>query len=304
MSWLKDYFSFSKRERNAFIIVIILIGGFIFLPDFFSTKKAPVPIPGEVKKNLAEQRLSSKEHIVEAGENGQDHYNSPGRPVQVRLFAFDPNTLDEEGFITLGLPERTARTIINYRNKGGRFRKPEDLRKIYSLKKEDADRIIPYARIQSSDKYASNYPRYSKEEYNSKSHTTEPIDINTATIEEWRSLSGIGEVLSARIVKFRERLGGFSSIDQVAKTYGLKDSTFQLIRPFLKLANPAVNKININTAYENELLECTEISPDIAKAIVIYRKQHGEFQAVDDLKKIVFITEEMFRKIAPHVKVN
>jgi competence protein ComEA len=304
MSWLKDYFSFSKRERNAFIIVIILIGGFIFLPDFFSTKKAPVAIPEEVRKTLPKQRLSSEDHRVEDNESGQGPYNNPRRSVQVRLFSFDPNTLDEEGFVTLGLPERTARTIINYRNKGGRFRKAEDLRKIYSLKKEDADRIIPYARIKSTEQDGHNYPRYSKEEYNRKNHVTAPIDINTATAEEWKSLPGIGEVLSARIVKFRERLGGFASIEQVAKTYGLKDSTFQLIRPFLQLANPAVNKININTAYENELLECSEISPDIAKAIVIYRKQHGEFQTVDDLKKIVFITEEMFRKIAPHVKVN
>ncbi len=301
MSWLKDYFSFSKRERNAIVIVIMLLGGFILLPNLFSAKKAPAAISEELKKELAQTKTSSRSQ-----EDDNQGWQTPftvAEKKQVKLFIFDPNTLDEDGFITLGLPERTARTIVNYRNKGGKFRKPEDLRKIYSLKKEDADRIIPYAKIEAGgNTYSNNYSSYSKPEYQPKHITT--IDINTATVEEWKALPGIGEVLSNRIIKFREKIGGFAFIDQVAKTYGLKDSTFQLIRPYLTLAAPAVNKININTAFENELMECAAISKDIAQAIVIYRKKNGNFQSVDDLKKIVFINEEMFQKIAPCIKVN
>jgi competence ComEA-like helix-hairpin-helix protein len=302
MSWFKDYLSFSKRERNAIIVVIILLGGFIILPDFFSSKKVPAAISDEVRKELAAVSSSPKSQKENEDESWQTPF-SASEKREVKLFTFDPNSLDEEGFITLGLPERTARTIINYRNKGGKFRKPEDLRKIYSLKKEDADRIIPYARIENSvTTYSNNYPCYEKREYTSR--TINSIDINTATVEEWKALPGIGEVLSNRIVKFREKLNGFASIDQVAKTYGLKDSTFQLIKPYLKLSAPAVNKININTAFENELMECSAISKDVAQAIVIYRKKYGNFHSVEDLKKIVFINEEMFQKIIPCVKVN
>jgi competence protein ComEA len=304
MSWLKDYFSFSKRERNAFIVVIVLIIGFIFLPDFFSAKKTPRPISEEIKKDLTESKAVPAKQNDGDDNSWQTPFPAEKEKNKVKLFIFDPNTLDEDGFTTLGVPGRTARTIINYRNKGGRFRKAEDLRKIYSLKKEDADRIIPYARVESVDAYTTNYPRNKKDTYSKRAYAVNVIDINTATAEEWKALPGIGDILSDRIVKFRERLGGFASIEQVAKTYGLRDSTFQFIKPYLKLANPAINKININTAYENELLECSAISPDIAKAIVIYRKQHGNFQSVEDLKKIVFITEEMFQKIAPNIKVN
>ena len=49
----------------------------------------------------------------------------------VELFTFNPNTLETEGWRKLGLSERQAKTIMNYRSKGGRFYKKEDLKKIY-----------------------------------------------------------------------------------------------------------------------------------------------------------------------------
>jgi competence ComEA-like helix-hairpin-helix protein len=63
-------------------------------------------------------------------------------------------------------------------------------------------------------------------------------------------------------------------------------------------------KININIASEYELSMNPNISRDIAKAIIIYRNQHGNYQKIEDLKKIVFINEEMFRKIAPYLTVD
>lgn len=304
MSWLKDYLSFSKRERNAFLGLTVIIGGFIFLPNFFAAKKVPAAISEQVKKELNEPKSrQNNSSTKEEDQSWQTPFTDPKQKKTARLFEFDPNTLDEDGFITLGVPERTARTIINYRNKGGRFRKPDDLRKIYSLKKEDADRIIPYARVTVNEYSKEHYLSYQPKEYSSKPAVV-PIDINTATAEEWKSLPAIGEVLSARIVKFRQSIGGFSSIEQVAKTYGLKDSTFQVIKPYLRLGTPAVNKININTAAESELMECSGVSKDVAQAIVIYRKQKGKFQSIEELKKIVFINEELFNKIAPCLKAE
>lgn len=297
MSWLKDYFSFTRKERTAFIILLLLIAGFVFLPDLFPPRRTAAALSADVQKELAATRGKA---VQDTGETNAPYAGDEQEAVV--LFYFDPNTLGPEGFIKLGLPERTARTIINYRSKGGRFRKAEDLRKIYSLRQTDADRIIPYVRIASAEAVSPYDHEKSKEKKNARKIGA--IDINTATIEEWKSLPGIGDVLGARILAFRERLGGFASINQVSKTYGLRDSVFQAILPYLELGNPAVNKIDINTAFEKELAECSAITPDIAKAIIIYRKQHGPFQSIEDLKKIVFITEETFRSIAPCVKVK
>ncbi|MCE3281408.1 MAG: hypothetical protein K0Q66_145 [Chitinophagaceae bacterium] len=298
MSWVKDYLSFTEKERNALLVLIVIIAAFIFLPEFYSPVRKVAADP-HLQQAISEMRTARKNNVDDEWQTTGDEAR---QSKEVKLFTFDPNSLDEAGFVSLGLPERTARTIINYRNKGGRFRKPEDLRKIYSLKKEDADRIVPYARI--AEQYANQYPKSSyspRERYN---NVPSVIDINEATIEEWKALPGIGDVLSARIARYRESIGGFSSIQQVAKTYGLRDSTFRLILPYLRLREPAVNKVDINTAFEKELQECAGITPDVAKAIVIYRKQHGNFQSVEDLRKIVFITAEMFSRIAPCVVVK
>ncbi len=304
MSWLKDYFSFSRKERNAFIILLLIIAGFIYLPNLFSPKKTTVAISPQLQKETV-NRSSGKERSNE-NEGWQTPFSAPEQKRKPKLFTFDPNTLDEDGFITLGLPERTARTIINYRNKGGKFRKPDDLRKIYSLKKEDADRIIPYARIETTNNYytPNKYQSYNREEYSPKNKTVTPIDINTATVEEWKSLPGIGDVLSERIVKYRNRIKGFTSIEEVAKTYGLKDSTFQVIKSYLKIVTPAEKKININTAYVHELIECPAINRDIALAILAYRQTNKKFNSLEDLKKIEIITNQSYEEIVACVTIH
>ena len=104
-----------------------------------------------------------------------------------------------------------------------------------------------------------------------------------------------------RIVNFREKLGGFYSIEQVRETYGLPDSTYQKIKLNLKLDNSEVKKININNASVEDLKSHPYIRYNIANAIIAYRKEHGSFSAISDLKKIMIITDEVYQKIAPYL---
>lgn len=61
------------------------------------------------------------------------------------------------------------------------------------------------------------------------------LNVNTATAADFERLPGIGPTLAGRIVKFRAKLGRFPSVETLARTYGLPDSTFRLIRPCLTL---------------------------------------------------------------------
>ena len=103
------------------------------------------------------------------------------------------------------------------------------------------------------------------------------IDINTADTSAFISLPGIGSKLAARIVNFRDKLGGFYSIDQVGETFGLPDSTFQKIKQYLKLENTSIKKININTATVDELKAHPYIKYSVANPIIAYRNEHGPF---------------------------
>ncbi len=130
------------------------------------------------------------------------------------------------------------------------------------------------------------------------------IEINTSDTSDFISLPGIGSKLAWRIVNFRDKLGGFYSINQIAETYGLPDSTFQKIKPYLKLTEPNVKKININTATVDELKVHPYIRYQLARPIVAYREEHGQFSKPEDLKKIMIVTDDVFLKMAPYLQVQ
>ncbi|MEK7256097.1 MAG: helix-hairpin-helix domain-containing protein, partial [Bacteroidota bacterium] len=98
-------------------------------------------------------------------------------------------------------------------------------------------------------------------------------------------LKGIGTFYAKRIVNFREKLGGFYSIQQVGETFGLPDSTFQKIQPLLQ-ASPVFRKIKVNAATLEELKSHPYFSNFQATVLFNYRQQHGNFTNLESLKKI------------------
>jgi competence protein ComEA len=128
-----------------------------------------------------------------------------------------------------------------------------------------------------------------------------PIDINLADTAAFIAFPGIGSRLADRIIRFREKLGGFYSIDQIGEVYGLADSVFQKIKPFLLAGPYDLKKININTATLEELKAHPYIRYAIANSIVQYRNQHGNFTSIEELKKIVLITNDTYEKISAYL---
>ena len=131
-----------------------------------------------------------------------------------------------------------------------------------------------------------------------------PIDINIADTTALISLPGIGSKLAQRIIAFRNKLGGFYSVDQVAETYLLPDSTFQKIKPRLIAGRTPVKQININTASVDDMKSQSYLRYNLANAIYQYRQQHGDFKSVEEIKKIMLVTDEIFNKVQPYLTVQ
>jgi len=229
--------------------------------------------------------------------------------IKGELFYFDPNTIIVSEWKRLGLKDKTIKTIENYRGKGGRFYKPEDLKRIYGLHNDEYERLKPYIKIESNipKKTEETIALKSKDEIQqSKTYTTRYsiIDVNTADTTAFISLPGIGSKLAARIITFREKLGGFYSVEQIGETYGLPDSTFQKIKQYLKLDNSSVKKININTATVDEMKAHPYIKYNLANLIIAYRNEHGSFSRVEDIKKVMAVTDEIYKKIAPYLSLQ
>ncbi|MEO8710861.1 MAG: helix-hairpin-helix domain-containing protein [Parafilimonas sp.] len=235
----KEYFIFTRRDRRAVIVLFVVIGLLLILPYFLPAKKLEIHIDKELQAELDQYRqdhqANNQSLYFNTASDTTIHDAATNDTTKKELFFFDPNTLSEEGFAKLGLSQKTIHTLINYRNKGGYFKTPEDIRKIYGLSKNDADRLIPYIRITSNKTKQTEETKYDKPAVTTQTQQYKRINVNAATAEDWKAFPGIGDAISNRIIKFRTSIGGFKSIDQVGKTYGLSDSVFQLIKPYLFL---------------------------------------------------------------------
>jgi competence protein ComEA len=317
--FVKDYLTFTKKERTAVLVLLAVIFAVVLLPYLWPVKKTTTPDKKEIEelqRQMAQlKKTDSSYNTLAEKDDNVATYNYPEKKsynkIKTELFYFDPNTLSAEGWMRLGLRDKTIQTIQNYLSKGGTFRRPEDISKIYGLYKDDYEKLLPYVKLKNNafdekdTAYKKEYAYKDKFAYPAKKiAVASVIDINTADTTALIALPGIGSKLAGRIVNFRDKLGGFYSVTQVAETYGLPDSTFQKIQSFLQCPNVSVHQLNINTADINALKLHPYIRWNLANVIVQYRLQHGNFKSIDDLQQIAIITPEIFKKIKPYVTIN
>jgi competence protein ComEA len=318
--FVKDYLTFSKKERVAVLVLLVLIFFVLLLPYLWPAKKMIQPDNKAMEELKAQlEKITKSDSFKNANQESEENVSDGNGQVtkgqyntRPAMFYFDPNTLPAEGWKRLGLREKTIQTIQNYLSKGGKFKRPEDIGRVYGLFKDDYERLLPYIKLRSEN-VADNdghtdkpvYVAAKKNAYSAKiSAAVIPIDINTADTTALIALPGIGSKLASRIINFREKLGGFYSVTQLAETYGLPDSTFQKIQYLLQCPNPTLHQININTADVNILKAHPYIRWSIANAIIQYRKQHGNFKSVDDLQQVAIIPSDVFLKIKPYMSIE
>jgi len=307
---LNEYFSFTKKERKGIIYAVSIIILLIILPLLFPYfTRHEVVDSGQFEKEIAQLKIdsSSKTNF----KNNREYYNdyTPAykreEKVKKEVFYFDPNTATEDEWVKLGIRKRTAETIQKYISKGGKFYKPEDLKKIYGLSPADAERLIPYVSIKNNKKeYQANESQFSYQKSDKPKYVIQTVDVNIADTSAYIALPGIGSKLSKRIIAFRQKLGGFYSVEQVGETYFLPDSTFQKIKKYLVINDSLVKKININQASVDEMKAHPYINYNMANAIYQYRQQHGEYKSVPEIKKIMVVTEDFYTKTAPYLCIN
>lgn len=244
-----------------------------------------------------------------------DKVNSPDK-TPAEDFAFDPNTVTEAELRRLGLSERQAESFLKYRGDSPRrFRQVEDLGKLYVLQNDPAllERLQSLASIQpalladaSSALDAATPSTYSglakPQGYQATIELPlQSIDINSATAADLEQIRGIGTYWSGKILKFREALGGFTSVAQVGTTFGLPDSTFQAMKPYLALETGLYRQLPINLLTEEELARHPYINGKLARIILRFKEQHGPFTKKEDLGRIKIISAKQLDQLAPYL---
>jgi len=284
---IRSYFGFSRTETNGFLILLPLMALLLFSEPlyqlWFSHPETNAAKDSRRLDSLIAQWTWSK-------------HNDSVTIQPVRLFSFDPNKALAKDFRALGLAEKLSRQILNYRTKGGKFKVKNDFKKIYGMDSVIARKLYPF--IDLPEQRPKKLPHAEKALPKSK----EPFDLNQADSAQLVRVYGIGPRLSRRIITYRNRLGGFISMDQLAEVYGLDSAAIDEVKKN-SFIDPGFRpkQININQAGKKELASLPYIKFTIAQAITAYRYQHGDFKSVDELTNVVLVDALTFQKIKPYL---
>jgi competence protein ComEA len=297
-NWLKSYFTISKREFNG-MLVFLGIMGLIFMSPYIYDKLMFEPVSVKIETLQPDiykiEEISDKPSYYDSSAETENKYKGI-------LFKFDPNTLPLEGWIKLGLSAKQAASILKYVAKGGKFYKVEDVKKMYAISEANYQRLLPYIDIPSQ-----NYSSTTK----INTYTSKPIlksgerlivDINEADSATLTNIRGIGPSFASRIIKYRNRLGGFVKADQLKEVYGLDSVKFDEIKDQIKINLSSITKINLNTAEFEEMKKIPYLTYKQINAILAYRKQHGNYSQLADLNKILILNSTLINKISNYVQ--
>jgi competence protein ComEA len=223
-------------------------------------------------------------------------------------FDFDPNDLDKETAQKLGISSFAYKNLSNYISKGGQINSVEKFSKIYGIDNVLFEELKPYIKIKSLNAHSKIKNEEAKTNIvkikdQKKEILPRSIEINSAVVSDFEELKGIGNVLATRIVKYRNSLGGYISVDQIKEVYGMPDSTYNNIKDKL-ICNGIINKININTASDSILSKHPYISQNEAKVIKKYLHQHDSIEDINQLKSIMSLDRAKLDKMSRYLAVN
>lgn len=297
-NWLNKYFGFTKGEYNALLTLLVILLFVSVFPYFFS----------KIKLNSstlnAEEQLAIEQLTLSQKENRAHRYTLKNQiedeeSKSIQLFTFDPNTIDLAQWQKLGLSAKQAQAIINYVHKGGKFYKPQDLQKMYTISPQKYQQLLPYINITSLTS-RFNQPNYTEKATYAKKQPL-IVEINTADTLQLDEIKGVGAAFARRIVRYRQKLGGFYKKEQLLEVYGIDSLKYNEIKGQITLDLNAISKININTAEFDDLKNNPYLKYKQINAIIQYRKQHGKYNNIEDLKKVLILTPQNIINLTPYL---
>jgi competence protein ComEA len=306
--WLHNYFDISKGEFNGLMVLVLLIFVVSFLPAIYDWI-SPIPIdPGlekEAEAHFKAQELAAKQPRTPVYLRAKHHVAiRPRTKTPVRLRNFDPNTTNLQGWQELGFSTKQAQVMINYRKKGGNFRKPEDLQKMYVVSPAAYQKLRPFIVIQTPPKAAAKQARDGQVFASQQAKALLPmpmVEVNAADSAGLTTIRGIGPAFAKRILQYRARVGGFHRKEQLMEVYGLDQLKFDEIKDQVWVDVTLIKRLNMNAVRLEDFKNNPYIRYKQAHAIIQYREQHGNYSNFDDLKKVIILTPEVLEQLSPYM---
>ncbi len=302
---LRLLFAFSVSERRGVLLLLVLLAitliVYVTMPLWVSPQKGLLLLADSGMHQMQNRKDTTNENSYPLSDNRVNDVHQSSDLTG--LFPFDPNTLSDTDGEKLGFTKRQMQNIQHYLRAGGHFRKKTDLLKLYSIDEIFFDKIEAYILLPDSGSLAGNE---NKKEYQPRatfeSRPKPALELNSADSAQLVSLKGIGPSFAKRILKYRNQLGGFIKPEQLMEVWGFTDSLLKLVQPQIYIRPEVIQKIKINSATVEQLRNHPYIWRfNIARAIINYRDQHGPYRSVEDLSKVVLVSDSTISQIQPYI---
>lgn len=293
-NFLNHFFGFNKQQRNGLLVLLtislLLLVVRISYPHFMR--------PGNVV--LLELPLISKK--IDSAEKQYASVAKFDKKKEERrsaLFVFDPNTVSKEQLLRLGLKPKNADVFLKFRNRGFVFRNKEDLHKVYGISDKLYKQLEPYILIVEKNPENNIEIKTVKE----KRSVTSPVNIhvvelNSADSTDLLQLDGIGDTYAKRILKYRNILGGFSSIEQLKEVYGFNDELFEKTKNSLTIDKSKIHKLDLNKDDFKVINKHPYFTYELTKSIFNWRRK--TIITAENLKDILGNTT-LYQKLLPYL---
>lgn len=257
---IQEWYLLNKTQRRGTVILMFLFLIAVFFKIFYK------PTLDNEVIYFANIQLDNK---------SEPNHLNPSDNIQQKdsLFFFNPNIIGEIEMKQLGLPENIIHNIIKYREAGGKFFTKESIKKIYGMNDSVYQKLDPYIIIENH--ITQQTPKANNSNTNTQKFKIPIIELNAADSIQLKALKGIGKILSVRIVKYRNRLGGFYSIEQLKEVYGISENLYNTIiqNNTIKIDTLLIKKININMADFKTMIRHPYFNKELVVSILNLQKK-------------------------------
>jgi competence protein ComEA len=284
---INSYFGFNRRQRNGLLVLCMLC--FVLLvvrityPYFLKSEKIIINDLPLIADSVAQE----------------NSVLNNSTPVAVKLKNFDPNKVNYEELLSLGLSEKVSKIFLKFRLKGFVFRKKEDLKKVYGISDKKYSELEPYISIAGKNESDGTKEKIAEEKKKTAAETKNLIDINVADSTTLTTINGIGPSFAKRIMKYREILGGYANIEQLKEVFGFTAEMFEKIGPQVKVNSPALKKLNLNKDDFKVINRHPYISYEQTKAIF---DQKRSVPITPEVLKEILQDNSLFEKLSPYIE--
>ena len=307
MSWKtfhRDYFNFSRAERFGILglcgCILLVLTIRWSIPRWL---QRPHPDISAFAEEIAQFRMTAT--MASPGIEPTEPFADASSVSD--LFYFDPNKATNDEWDKLGLNERQIRNIRNYQASGGSFRRKEDLQKLYTISATQYQLLEPYIRITVNEpviKETHANPGTGEIERTTaivQKETKPQIELNTADSSLLIQLTGIGPVLAARTIRYRNLIGGFADVAQLGEVFGIQQDLVERLTPQLSVDTSFIRKIPVNTASLNDLTRHPYLNEQQARGMMNYRRLQNRINSLDELVQNNILKRGEAEKIRPYL---